>query len=193
MPSPKDVLVNSLLGPDSAFRGDLVVDGFVRIDGDLRGSLRTTGKAIVSELARCDASVVARSAVVGGVVKGDVCVTERLSILDGGVIVGNVFAPRLDADGEVVIHGDVEVSGRLEGVEEAMLAFMRRHDAALRPLGFDRTADPTPAPAVQPLVQSSAVANDDGRDNPPASAATVAVDGGPVGDSGAHGENPWQR
>lgn len=138
MPSPRDVLVNTLLGPDSSFRGDLQVDGFVRIDGDLRGSLRTNGKVVVSELARCDASIIARSAVVGGVVRGDVCVSDRLTLLEGGMIVGNVFAPKLDATGDVVIHGDVEVSGSTEGAEAAMLAFLGRHDSGLRPFGYDK-------------------------------------------------------
>ncbi|HRZ91071.1 MAG TPA: polymer-forming cytoskeletal protein, partial [Spirochaetia bacterium] len=60
-------------------------------------------------------------------VKGDVCVTERLSVLDGAVIVGNVFAPRLDAEGDIVIHGDVEVSGKVEKAEDALLDFQARH------------------------------------------------------------------
>jgi cytoskeletal protein CcmA (bactofilin family) len=141
MAAPRDVLVNSLLGPGSSFRGDIVVDGFVRVDGDVRGSIRASGKIVVSEAARCEASLVARAAVIGGVVRGDVCVSERLTILDGGVIVGNVFAPRLDADGDVLIHGDVEVSGPREGVEEAMLAFIRRHGSKIRPFGFDAQAD----------------------------------------------------
>ncbi|TFG85237.1 MAG: hypothetical protein E4H20_00815 [Spirochaetales bacterium] len=138
MAAPKDLLVNTLLGPDSSFRGDLVADGFVRIDGELRGSLRTTGKVVISSSARCQASLTARSAVIGGVIEGDVCVTERLSILDGGVIIGNVFAPRLDAKTDVVIHGDIEVSGTVEGAEEAMLAFMKRHESGLLPIGFER-------------------------------------------------------
>ena len=127
----RDVVVNTLLGPGSTFCGDIVVDGFVRVDGEFRGSIRTTGKIVVSELARCDASILARSAVIGGVVRGDVCVLERLSMLNGGVIVGNVFAPKLDADGEVVIHGDVEVSGRLEDAESALLTFLGRHERIL--------------------------------------------------------------
>ncbi|PKL24986.1 MAG: hypothetical protein CVV47_06790 [Spirochaetae bacterium HGW-Spirochaetae-3] len=141
MPAPRDILVNTLLGPDSSFRGDLVVDGFVRIDGDVRGSIRASGKIVVSESARCDASLVARSAVIGGVVRGDVCVSERLTILAGGAVVGNVFAPRLDADGDVLIHGDIEVSGLHEGVEEAMLSFIRKHGSKVRPFGFDAAAD----------------------------------------------------
>lgn len=141
MPTPRDALVNTLLGPDSSFRGDLVVDGFIRVDGDVRGSIRTSGKVIVSEAARCDASIFARSAIIGGVVRGDVYVSERLTILEGGVIVGNVFAPRLDADASITIHGDVEVSGSAAGSEEAMIAFMRKHGSRIRPVGFDMTAD----------------------------------------------------
>jgi len=141
MPAPRDVLVNTLLGPASSFKGDLTVDGFVRIDGDVRGAIRASGKIVISESARCDASIVARSAVVGGVIRGDVCVSERLSILDGGVIVGNVFAPRLDAAGEIVIHGDVKVPGPGEGLEESMVAFMRERGTTIRPIGFDAPPD----------------------------------------------------
>jgi len=148
MPAPRDVLVNTLLGPDSSFRGDLVVDGFVRVDGDVRGTIRSSGKIVISEAARCDASIVARSAVVGGVVRGDVCVTERLTILDGGVIVGNVFTPRLDADGEVIMHGDVQVAPSGDGVEEAMLAFIRGHGSTIRPFGFDAPSDERRGEAV---------------------------------------------
>lgn len=137
MPAPKDALVNTLLGPDSSFRGDLVVDGFLRIDGDVRGSVRASGKIVVSERCRCDASLVARSAVIGGVVRGDVCVSERLTILDGGVIVGNVFAPRLDAEGDIIIHGDIQVAGQSDHIEEDMLAFIRSHGSKIRPFGFE--------------------------------------------------------
>jgi cytoskeletal protein CcmA (bactofilin family) len=165
MPALRDIVVNTLLGPDSSFRGDLVVDGFVRVDGELRGSIRTTGKIIVSELARCDASIIARSAVVGGVIRGDVCVLERLTILDGGVIVGNVFAPKLDADGEVLIHGDIEVSGQVEGAEVALMAFLKRHDGTLR------SFEPVPTLAVENRTSGMAVPEGSGGSDPASSEA----------------------
>lgn len=138
----RDIMVNTLLGAGSSLRGDLTVDGFVRIDGDFRGSLRSSGKVVISELARCEANIVARSAVIGGVIRGDVCVSESLTLLDGGVVVGNVFAPRLDAPGDVLIHGNIEVSGKKEGVIDAMLAFLKRHNSSLRPFSFDLESRP---------------------------------------------------
>jgi len=127
MANPRDSLVNSLVGAGSFLRGDLVVDGLLRVDGEVAGAIRSTGKVVIGQGGRCESSIQARSAIVGGLVKGDVCVTDRLSVLDGAVIVGNVFAPRLDAEGDVVIHGDVEVSGKTEKAEEALLDFLARH------------------------------------------------------------------
>lgn len=127
MANLRDSLVNSLVGTGSSLRGDLVVDGLLRVDGDVAGAIRSSGKVVVGQGGRCESSIQARSAIIGGLVKGDVCVTERLSVLDGAVIVGNVFAPRMDAEGEVVIHGDVEVSGRTEKAEEALIDFQVRH------------------------------------------------------------------
>lgn len=137
MANSKSALVNTLLGPESSFRGEMVVDGFVRIDGFLRGSLRSNGKVVISAMARCDASIMAASAVIGGIIRGDVYVTEHLLLQDGAVIVGNIFTPRLDADTEVVIHGFVQISGDPAHAADALHAFMQKHSSGVRPMGSD--------------------------------------------------------
>lgn len=103
-------LVNSIIGSGSSLEGDLRVEGLLRVDGSVKGSVRCTGKVVVGSSGRCQAPIRASSAIIGGIVKGDVCVTDRLVILKGGMIVGNVFAPRLEADEGVVIHGYVKIS-----------------------------------------------------------------------------------
>ena len=108
----RDTLVNSIIGAGSAVDGDIDVDGLLRVDGDLRGSVRVTGNGVVGARARVEASIRARSAIIGGTVKGDVYVTERLRLLSGGVVVGNVFAPRFEAEDGTLVHGDVSVTGR---------------------------------------------------------------------------------
>ncbi|HAP43944.1 MAG: hypothetical protein A2087_05060 [Spirochaetes bacterium GWD1_61_31] len=140
MATVKSVLVNTLLGPGSSFRGDLVIEGFIRVDGWLRGSLRSTGKVVISAMARCDASIIAASAIVGGVVRGDVCVSEQLELQDGAVIVGNVFAPKLDANANVIIHGQVLVGCGQADAVDAMQAFLRKYSGSSRPLGGDQLA-----------------------------------------------------
>ena len=135
MADPRDSLVNSIIGAGSAVDGDIDVDGLLRIDGDVRGTLRVTGKVVIGAAGRVEAPIRAKSAIIGGTVKGDVYVSERLRILAGGVVIGNVFAPSFEAEDGTVVHGDVAVTGRLEGAEEDLAAFVRGHGDARRFLG----------------------------------------------------------
>ncbi|MGA2547509.1 MAG: polymer-forming cytoskeletal protein [Rectinemataceae bacterium] len=135
MAEPRDSLVNSIIGAGSAVDGDIDVEGLLRIDGDVRGTLRVTGKVVIGAAGRVEAPIRAKSAIIGGTVKGDVYVSDRLRILAGGVVIGNVFAPRFEAEDGTVVHGDVAVTGRFEGAEEDLAAFVRGHGDARRFLG----------------------------------------------------------
>ncbi|HOX49258.1 MAG TPA: polymer-forming cytoskeletal protein [Spirochaetia bacterium] len=141
MPDIKDSLVNSLIGAGSAVDGDLDIEGMLRVDGDLRGSVRATGKVVVGASGRVEASIRARSAIIGGLVKGDVYVTEQLRILSGGVVVGNVFAPRLEAEDGTLVHGDLAVTGRPDRAEDELKAFVERYGDAARFLCRFRSSD----------------------------------------------------
>ena len=149
MANPRDSLVNSIIGAGSAVGGDIDVDGFLRIDGDVRGSVRVTGKLVVGATGRVDASIRAKSAIIGGKVKGDVYVSERLRILTGGMVIGNVFSPRFEAEEGTVVHGDVAVTGRPEGVDEELAAFVRSHGDPKRFLGRFREGCFAPAPGEE--------------------------------------------
>jgi len=131
----KDTLVNTLVGAGSAIEGDLDVDGMLRIDGDLRGSVRATGKVVVGSGARIEASIRARSAIVGGLVKGDLYVTDSARLLAGAVVLGNIFAPRLEAEEGATIHGIINVTGDPGAAEEDLRPFVERYGDPLRFLG----------------------------------------------------------
>jgi cytoskeletal protein CcmA (bactofilin family) len=155
MPDPRDSLVNSLIGAGSAVDGDLDVEGMLRIDGDLRGSVRVTGKIVVGSLGRVEASIRARSAIIGGLVKGDVYVSEQLRLLAGGVIVGNVYAPRIEVEENTIINGYIEVSGRPDDADAGLKAFIERrggHEAASRFLGRFRAASFAPPRSAEPAT-----------------------------------------
>jgi len=138
MPEIRDSLVNSLIGSGSAVDGDMDVEGMLRVDGDVRGSIRATGKVVIGEAGRVEASIRARSAIIGGLVKGDIYVTESLRLLSGAEVVGNVFAPRLEAEDGALVHGVVAVTGRPESAEEELRQFVERRGDAARFLGAFR-------------------------------------------------------
>ena len=157
MPDIKDTLVNSIIGAGSAIDGDIDVDGLLRVDGDVRGSVRATGKVVIGSTGRVEASLRARSAIIGGIVKGDVYVSDRLRLLSGGIVIGNVFAARLDAEDGTVIHGDVAVTGKPERADDDLALFIERHGDTERFLGpFRARCFASPAhPADQQARESA--------------------------------------
>ena len=56
-----DISINSIIGNGSSIRGDIKINGFMRIDGDLEGNLETTGNVLVGENARIAGNITARS------------------------------------------------------------------------------------------------------------------------------------
>jgi cytoskeletal protein CcmA (bactofilin family) len=152
----RDALVNSIIGAGSAVAGDIDVDGILRIDGDLRGSLRVTGKVIIGAAGRVEAPIRAKSAIIGGRVKGDIYVSERLRVLSGGVVIGNVFAPFLEAEEGTVVDGDLAVTGRLEGAEAELCAFVRAHGDVRRFLGPFRGRESSEPPSSTARVEAEA-------------------------------------
>lgn len=159
MPDLRDSLVNSIIGAGSAVDGDLEVEGMLRVDGDLRGSVRATGKIVVGAAGRVEASIRAQAAIIGGLVKGDVYVSDYLRLLSGGIIIGNVYAPRIEVEDNTFIHGDLEVSGEAGREEEKITAFVERHGGAPRFLGRFRGGsfavpsgqETAPRPALESL------------------------------------------
>ena len=67
-----DISINTLIGNGSAISGDIKVNGFVRIDGDIDGNLETDGNVIVGENARIRGDVKAKSIIIGGIILGNV-------------------------------------------------------------------------------------------------------------------------
>lgn len=102
---PEDVSINTILGLGSFIRGELKISGFIRIDGDLDGSLETGGKVIVGESARIRGDVRARSITVGGVVQGDIVAPEGVTILSSGLVIGNILTKRLVVEESVILNG----------------------------------------------------------------------------------------
>ena len=68
-----NISINSILGSGSSVKGDVKINGFARIDGDIDGNLETTGNIIIGEKARIRGNVTGRSVtVIGGIVLGNI-------------------------------------------------------------------------------------------------------------------------
>lgn len=103
--APEDVSINTLVGPGSFIRGELIVSGFIRIDGDIDGNLDATGRIIVGENARIRGDVHSKVITIGGVIQGDVVAPEGVIILSTGMVLGSVLTKKLQIEDTVILHG----------------------------------------------------------------------------------------
>src|SRR5512133_895227 len=121
------LLLNTLLGSGSSFSGDIDTCGLIRLDGIFAGSIKTDGKVVISKDARCRGPIRAKSVVVGGIVKGSIFSTERVEILSGAIVVGDIFSPRIDVQDDTVIHGECRITGPIPDLERVLDSFVASH------------------------------------------------------------------
>ncbi|MBQ7904586.1 MAG: polymer-forming cytoskeletal protein [Spirochaetaceae bacterium] len=100
-----DISFNTMLGPGAFVSGDLKLEGFTRVDGDIYGNIETTGKLIIGENARIRGSVTAKSVIVIGIVEGDILAPEGIHLFSSAVVLGDVISRKIKVDEKVIIEG----------------------------------------------------------------------------------------
>mgnify|MGYP000943463371 CR=1 FL=1 len=100
-----DISINTFIGYGSAISGDLHGNGFVRIDGDVDGNFETSGSVIIGEKARIQGNVIAKVAIIGGIVLGDVTACDGVQLLATSTVIGDIATRHLQIEDKVIMHG----------------------------------------------------------------------------------------
>lgn len=100
-----DISINTFIGSGSAVSGNLKIAGFVTVHGDLDGDLEATGKVIVSEEARVRGNITAKSAIIGGVVEGNVTAPDSIQLFETAAVIGDLSTKKLKLEDGVLFHG----------------------------------------------------------------------------------------
>ncbi len=97
--------LNTIIGQGTVLKGECSVNGTVRIDGIIDGSLKATGVAIMGKSGQVKGDLLADSAIVGGVVEGSVMAQGRLELQSGARVEGDVKAKKLVVEEGVFFQG----------------------------------------------------------------------------------------
>jgi len=103
--------LESVLGSNSNFKGELKVDGTLRVDGTVDGQLEAD-HVILTESAVVKGTIKAKKIIIGGKIDGNVRAQELVEIKSKGKVLGDIFAPKL-----AIIEGG-EVNGKIEMKKE---------------------------------------------------------------------------
>jgi cytoskeletal protein CcmA (bactofilin family) len=83
----------TLLAKGVLIKGEIRVDGTVRIDGRLEGEIHTKGTVVIGEDGVVQGTVSAGILINSGKVKATVTASERVQLLKTGVLIGEVHTP----------------------------------------------------------------------------------------------------
>ena len=100
-----DISINTIIGHGSAISGDIKVNGFVRIDGDIDGNLETDVNVIIGENARIRGDVKAKSIIIGGIIIGNIQANEGAKVLPESIVIGDIISHKVQIDETALFHG----------------------------------------------------------------------------------------
>ncbi len=110
--------INTLLGDGSRFKGTVECEGTMRIDGKVDGKILARDSVIVGETGTIKADVLAPNIVIGGKVTGNVTAENRLELLSGAQLYGDIQTPTLAIAEGVVFQGNCNMKGKVEPREK---------------------------------------------------------------------------
>jgi cytoskeletal protein CcmA (bactofilin family) len=99
----------TVIGAGITIEGEVSSDDEVVIAGVLRGKLQAEGAVTVHSDGVVEADIGAQSIAIGGSVTGNVTAAERVDLLAGGKLVGDVKASRLTIADGAVFKGNVDM------------------------------------------------------------------------------------
>src|SRR5215471_7739838 len=108
--SSQSVHSNGLLSRGVSIKGSVKFRTELLIDGEVEGTIDSTGALTIGEHASIRGDIQAKSVKVRGSVEGNISASERCELLAGCTLHGDIEAPRLVVDENVTFFGSAKVA-----------------------------------------------------------------------------------
>jgi cytoskeletal protein CcmA (bactofilin family) len=96
----------TMIGEGTVVEGNITVPHSVRIDGLLKGRLETAESVTIGSSGVVEADVVAKSAIIGGKVVGNVAVDDRVELESNASLIGDLTTRDLVINEGATFHGN---------------------------------------------------------------------------------------
>ncbi len=110
---PEPDAIEVIIGPRATFNGDLRCDTSIRIDGAMeKGRVETPANVVLTETARVQADIRARTVSIRGIYKGELH-ADRLELLEGAQVYGALHVNSFYMDDGVLLQAELNMQGAL--------------------------------------------------------------------------------
>lgn len=110
--------VDTIVGSDITFIGDLASGGNVRYEGNLKGNVNLQGNIIVGRNALIAGNITAKNVHIIGTVEG-IVTCEHLKVLSTGKLTGDVYVDNVTIDEGAIFIGKCKTKEEKQAEEEA--------------------------------------------------------------------------
>jgi cytoskeletal protein CcmA (bactofilin family) len=100
---------SALLSRGVSIKGSIKLVNSLLIDGEVEGTIDSTGTLTIGEHARIRGEIRAKSVKVRGTVEGNMFVTERCELQAGCTLRGDIEAPRLMVEENATFCGSAKI------------------------------------------------------------------------------------
>jgi cytoskeletal protein CcmA (bactofilin family) len=102
----------AVLSSGVSIKGDVTARNELLIDGEVEGTIKSSGTLIIGEHAHIHADITAGAVTIHGTVNGNVSASERCVLEPGGTVRGDIEAPRLALDENATFLGSAKIDAR---------------------------------------------------------------------------------
>jgi len=106
MEKGSDKGLQTIIGPGTSVEGTITVPHSIRIDGTLKGKLETAETLTVGDAGHIEADIVAKSAIIGGSVRGNLSVEDRVELEANASLIGDLKTRDLVINEGATFHGN---------------------------------------------------------------------------------------
>ncbi len=99
----------TLLAKGVVLKGEIHVEGTVRIDGRLDGEIQTKGHVIIGEDGLVEGTIIAGTVISSGRIKAKVTANERIQLLKTATLIGEVLTPVLIMEEGAKLQGTTDM------------------------------------------------------------------------------------
>jgi cytoskeletal protein CcmA (bactofilin family) len=99
-----------------SIKGSVKFSNDLLIDGEVEGTINSTGTLTIGRHARVCGEIRTKSAKIQGTVEGNIFVTERCELQGGCTLRGDIEAPRLVVNEDATFFGNAKVATQKQPV-----------------------------------------------------------------------------
>jgi len=109
LPTPIPAVKTSVLGPTLKFKGDLVADEDLVVQGHIEGSILHSRNLTIGQDGTMIGDIRARRVIVEGLVEGDLYALDTVNVRATAEVAGSIYAPRVGVMDGAIFNGRIDM------------------------------------------------------------------------------------